>query len=101
MSTLYDPAVRDYGYQRIDNYPIVVPNGTTVRETNFSQEAPGTEGIIEGDDLTFEFCNMTNLVIDPAWTLVSTNTLQIRTDGDDVYRVYPDGHEELISGVPS
>ena len=100
MSTPYDLAIRDYGYLRGYDYPIVIPDGTTVRDRNFSQEAPGTAGIIQGSGLTFEFCNLTNVLIDSAWTLVSSNTIQVRTDGEDVYRVYPDGHEELISGGP-
>tara|TARA_Y100000590_G_scaffold446578_1_gene580503 strand:- start:1388 stop:1693 length:306 start_codon:yes stop_codon:yes gene_type:complete len=100
MSTQYDPLVRDYGYLRGYDYPIVIPDGTTVRDKNFSQEAPGTEAIIQGSGLVFEFCNLTNVLVNPAWTLVATNTMQVRVDGDDVYRVYPDGHEELISGGP-
>ena len=54
---------------------VTIPDGTTVRESNFTQWHPGTDAI-SGKGLTFEDCNLTNCLVDPSWTLIRCNTAQ-------------------------
>jgi hypothetical protein len=63
---------RNYSFHKI-----VIPDGTTIRDTNFSQKEPHTVAI-EGENLTFENCNMVNNVIRPSWTLIGCNACQIK-----------------------
>lgn len=59
------------------NYKVVIPDGTILKNINFSQEKPFTESI-SGKNLTFIECNLTNVKIDSSWTLIRSNNTQSR-----------------------
>ncbi len=60
----------NYSYHKI-----LIPNGTTIKDVNFSQKNYDTDAI-EGEDLIFEHCNLVNILIHPSWVLISCNTTQ-------------------------
>jgi hypothetical protein len=57
----YTPKCRNYSFHKV-----VILDGTIIRETNFTQKEPYTIAI-QGKDLTFINCNLTNNIIDPTW----------------------------------
>lgn len=58
-------------------YKIQVPDGTTIRETNFAQKYPHTI-ISDAKNLRFEWCNLNNVEIDPTWTTIKSLTIHSR-----------------------
>lgn len=56
-------------------HSVTIPDGTEVRDCNFTQCAPGTNAIT-GQNLRFVDCNLTNCTIDPSWQLERCNTAQ-------------------------
>ena len=66
----YTPKCRNYSFHKV-----IIPDGTTIRESNFTQKNMNTKAI-EGKNLTFESCNLVNNIIDPTWKLESCNTTQ-------------------------
>ena len=70
-SVEYTPKCRNYSYHIVH-----IPDGTTIRDTNFTQREPNNPAII-GKNLTFIDCNLVNCVIDPSWKLKGCNTAQI------------------------
>lgn len=67
----YTPSNRNYSYHKV-----IVPDGTTLFECNFTQRTPHTNAII-GKNLIFDHCNLVNVELDPTWT-VEGNTCQIK-----------------------
>jgi hypothetical protein len=66
-------AASNYSFQKV-----VVPDGTYLKDINFTQKEPYTEAII-GKNLTFEGCNLTNVKPDPTWKYVGgCGTVQIK-----------------------
>ena len=63
----YTPNCHNYSYHKV-----VMPDGTTIRETNFTQRTKWQA--IEGKNLIFESCNLVNVEIDPTWILKGCNT---------------------------
>ena len=49
------------------HHKVIIPNETTIKEVNFSQENPHTNAI-NGLDLYFINCNLTNVQLHPSWT---------------------------------
>jgi hypothetical protein len=68
----YTTKARNYSFHKI-----VIPDGTTVMDTNFSQKEPHTQAI-EGKDLTFISCNLVNIQVDLSWVLDDCNNAQIK-----------------------
>jgi hypothetical protein len=70
----YTPSCRNYSFHKV-----IVPDGTTVKESNFSQREPYTDCIF-GDNLTFESCNLVNVEIGNKkdWTVNGCNISQIK-----------------------
>lgn len=66
----FDPGVRNYALHKVS-----IPDGTTLRECNFSQCVPNTDAI-RGRNLTFIDCNLVNVKIDASWRLQRSNTTQ-------------------------
>ena len=58
-------------------HKVIIPDGTELFEQNFSQRHPHTE-CITGKNLTFIKCNLTNVELDPTWTLIDCNTSQCK-----------------------
>jgi len=67
-SVEYTPKCRNYS-----GHIVHIPDGTTVKDTNFCQRVPNNPAII-GKNLTFIDCNLVNNVIDPSWTVKGCNT---------------------------
>lgn len=67
----YTTRCRNYSFHKV-----IVPDGTTIKESNFTQRGMGTQAII-GKSLTFIGCNLVNNVIDQSWTLVDCNDCQV------------------------
>lgn len=63
------------GWFNYSLHTVAIPDGTILRECNFSQWKPGTDAL-SGKNLTFEDCNLTNCLIDPTWKLNRCNTAQ-------------------------
>ena len=70
-SVEHTPKCRNYSYHKI-----VIPDGTTIREVNFTQRKPNTQAI-SGRNLIFIDCNLVNVVVDPSWVLEGCNNAQI------------------------
>ena len=70
-SVEHTPKCRNYSYHKI-----VIPDGTTIRDTNFTQRKPNTQAI-SGKNLIFIDCNLVNNVIDPSWNVSGCNCSQI------------------------
>jgi hypothetical protein len=70
-SVEYTPKCRNYSYHIVH-----IPDGTTIKDTNFTQRVPNNPAII-GKNLTFIDCNLVNNVIDPSWTVKWCNNSQI------------------------
>jgi hypothetical protein len=67
----YTPKCRNYSFHKV-----IIPDGTTIKEANFTQREIDTLAI-EGKDLVFKECNLVNNIIDPSWKLESCNTCQV------------------------
>lgn len=63
------------GWFNYSLHTVTIPDGSEVRECNFTQCAPGTPAIT-GRDLKFVDCNLTNCIVDPSWQLERCNTAQ-------------------------
>jgi hypothetical protein len=63
---------RNYSFHKV-----IIPDGTTILETNFCQKEPHTPAI-EGKYLTFINCNLVNVATDPTWTMQGSNNCQIK-----------------------
>ncbi len=75
----FDRGTVEYNFQS-KNYSfhkVVIPNGTIIKEANFTQKEPHTD-CIAGKNLTFIECNLVNVELDPTWTVIDCNTAQIR-----------------------
>ena len=72
------PKNRNYSFQKV-----IIPDGTEIRECNFTQRNPKTQAI-QGKNLTFIDCNLVNNVIDPSWKLESCNTCEHDFSKDEV-----------------
>lgn len=59
----YTPKCRNYSFHKV-----IIPDGTIIKETNFTQKEPYTQAI-QGRNLTFIECNLANNLIDPDWTI--------------------------------
>jgi len=68
----YTAQCRNYSFHKV-----LISDGATIRDTNFSQKEPHTVAI-EGKNLVFIDCNLVNVEIDPSWTLSGCNTSQIK-----------------------
>lgn len=68
----YNPKVRNYSFHKV-----IIPDGTTIRESNFTQKEPHTAAIT-GKNLTFIDCNMVNVEKDASWILQGCNNAQIK-----------------------
>jgi hypothetical protein len=64
------PLLRNYSFHKV-----IIPDGTTIKECNFSQRKADTEAI-SGKNLTFIECNLVNNKIDPTWTIECCNISQ-------------------------
>ena len=67
----YTPKCRNYSFHKV-----IIPDGTIIKEANFTQRDIDTLAI-EGKDLVFVECNLVNNIIDPSWKLESCNTCQV------------------------
>lgn len=61
---------------------VVIPDDSTVIHNNFSQIQPDTD-CIAGENLTFIDCNLSNVRINPSWTLKGCNTSQFWLVAED------------------
>ena len=68
----YTSLNRNYSFHKV-----IIPNGTVVRNSNFTQKNSDTIAI-EGKNLTFIDCNLVNNAIDPSWILQGSNIAQIK-----------------------
>jgi hypothetical protein len=68
----YTTKCRNYCYHKV-----IIPDGTIISETNFTQNKPHTVAIT-GKNLTFINCNLTNNELDPSWTIKDCVTAHIK-----------------------
>jgi len=68
----YTPKCRNYSFHKV-----IIPDGTTVRNANFTQKEPHTPAI-QGKNLAFIDCNLINIEIDPTWIMQGSNNCQIK-----------------------
>lgn len=80
---IYNTNKRNYSKTTVTIQP-----GTVVKDCNFCQEVPGTQGIICDGVLTLRECNLVNCLIDERWIVESCNTAQI------IYTVTTTAQEE-------
>ncbi|MBU2052447.1 hypothetical protein KKH13_04560 [Patescibacteria group bacterium] len=78
---------RNYSFHKV-----VIPDGSVIREKNFTQVNPDTDAI-SGKNITFIECNLVNVKIDPTWIIQSCNTCQVKTVVKE--RVDEDGNTTL------
>lgn len=65
-------------HENLKNYSfctVTIPDGSTIENQNFTQVQPDTDCII-GENITFIDCNLSNVRINPSWTLQDCNTAQ-------------------------
>jgi hypothetical protein len=62
----FDEKHRNYSFSKV-----VVPDGTIIKECNFTQRTPNTLAIT-GKNLVFIGCNLTNNVIDKSWDVTTS-----------------------------
>jgi len=86
-----------YKVQNYSLHKVIIPDGTTIKGMNFSQKVAHTNSIT-GDNLTFIDCNLTNVELNPTWTLINSNFTQNRRSiiikegiNYEVYEVEKDG----------
>jgi hypothetical protein len=70
-SVAHTPKCRNYCFHKI-----VIPDGSTIKETNFTQLKPNTNSI-SGKNITFIGCNLTNIALDPSWVIKGCVTQQV------------------------
>lgn len=68
----YNPKCRNYSFHKV-----IIPDGTVVRDTNFTQKEPHSQAI-QGKNLTFIDCNLVNVEKDPTWIIQGSNNCQIK-----------------------
>lgn len=68
----YTPKNRNYSFHKV-----IIPDGTVVKNCNFTQKNPDTQAI-QGENLVFIECNLVNNAINPSWTLINSNRAQIK-----------------------
>ena len=68
----YTPNCKNYSFHKI-----IIPDGTIIKESNFSQKEPHTQAII-GKNLTFTKCNLVNIEPDATWIIQDSNNCQIK-----------------------
>jgi hypothetical protein len=61
---------RNYSFHKV-----IIPDGTILKGINFTQRNPYTKAI-EGDNLTFINCNLSNNKIEQTWILINCNNTQ-------------------------
>lgn len=66
----YTPLNRNYSFSKV-----IIPDGTTVKDMNFTQKSMNTQAIF-GKNLLFIRCNLVNNTLDPSWILDDCNTTQ-------------------------
>ena len=81
----YHPKCKNYSFHRV-----VIPDGTTLENCNFTQKIPHTISI-QGKNLNFIMCNLINVELDPTWTVVGCNKCQIKKIEKSVEDVNIDG----------
>lgn len=64
------PGLKNYSFCDVE-----IPDGSTVTGHNFTQAQPGTE-CITGENLILNDCNLSNVMINPSWTINNCNTSQ-------------------------
>jgi choline kinase len=84
----HTPKCRNYTFHKV-----VIPDGTVIRNSNFSQKEPHTVAII-GNFLHFIECNLTNVEIADNWIIEDCNTAQIRKIKK--YEIDNEGKKEII-----
>lgn len=72
-SVEHNPKCKNYSFHKI-----VIPDGTVIRDSNFTQKDPHTQAI-EGKNLHFISCNLVNVELDPSWVVEDCNTCQIQS----------------------
>jgi len=68
----FDVTLHNYSYHKV-----MIPDGTIVKDCNFSQVNPHTVAV-SGKDLTFENCNLNNVEIDASWRLIHSSNAQLK-----------------------
>ena len=68
----YTSKCRNYSFHKV-----IIPDGTIVKESNFTQKEPHTQAI-QGKNLTFIDCNLVNIETDPTWIMQGSNNCQIK-----------------------
>lgn len=68
----YNSKCRNYSFHKV-----VIPDGTIIKDTNFTQKEPHTEAII-GKNLTFIGCNLNNVEKDASWVFENSSNLQFK-----------------------
>jgi len=66
----YDVGTVEYmsTHKNYSYHTVHIPDGTYIKEANFAQSKPETEGIV-GKNLHMVGCNLANIKIDPSWIL--------------------------------
>jgi len=67
----YTTACHNYSFHKV-----IIPDGTIIREANFTQREINTDAI-QGENLTFIECNLVNVRLKASWHLESCNTSQV------------------------
>lgn len=71
----------NYSFHRVKIADGTVVDGNLLGGCNFTQIAPATEAIVRdpgyGHNLTFQYCNLTNLQTHPDWIVENSNTAQV------------------------
>lgn len=62
-TVFYTDKNRNYSYSKV-----IIPDGTVVRNCNFTQRKPYTQAI-QGKNLQLIDCNLTNNTVDPTWII--------------------------------
>ena len=77
---------RNYGHHKV-----IIPDDTIIKEVNFTQRNPHTDAI-EGKNLTFIECNLSNVEVDPTWTIIGGLNIHIRVriieENGRTYEIY-------------
>lgn len=68
----YTNKCRNYSHHNV-----IIPDGMVIKDSNFSQRLPHTKAI-QGENLTFVDCNLTNVDWHSSWIRQGTNNTQIR-----------------------
>jgi hypothetical protein len=68
----YTPKCRNYAFHKV-----VIPDGTVVQNSNFTQKEPDTDAI-SGNNLVFIDCNLVNIKMHEDWVNQGGNNCQIK-----------------------